>query len=169
MTFQKMVASVKKNLRCCKILIMGPDNSGKSSLLNSLLNLDATISPTFGYKIHNLDYKGTNLSILDIGGQTSFKAHWSNYFEKISGIIFIFDCSDDRDFSDYLNTIIGLDVPIAILANKIDLNENFSIEKRLKLEKDTSKNRIKIFKTSIFDKPSLEIPFDWIVNQSLVN
>jgi len=165
MTFLKMVEFIRKKSKVRRIIVMGLDNAGKSSVLNAIFHFDTTVSPTFGYRIYNSNHNNNELVIMDIGGQTSFQDHWSNYFEKVDGVLFIFDCSDNRDFSSYLKPLLRLDVPVAIASNKTDLNCNVSAENRIKLCVEPE-NRVKLFETSIFDVKSIEKVFDWLLSHS---
>jgi len=40
-----------------------------------------TITPTLGFQIQSLTYKGFHLNLWDVGGQRSIRAYWRNYFE----------------------------------------------------------------------------------------
>ena len=58
-----------KEIRC---LILGLDNSGKSTIVNKLLPKDEQnndgIMPTVGFQIHSLMIKDVTISLWDIGG-----------------------------------------------------------------------------------------------------
>ena len=87
MSFTKMVKTAKKHCNSIKILIMGLDNAGKSTILGSYLDIKMTPVPTFGYKIFTASHGTHTLNILDIGGQISFKKYWKNYFEDVDAAI----------------------------------------------------------------------------------
>jgi len=75
-----------------------------------------TISPTLGFNIKTLEYKGyvvwcasislsypacsTSLVFWDIGGQRSLRSYWRNYFEQTDGIIWVVDSADRRRLLD---------------------------------------------------------------------
>lgn len=52
------------------------------------------ISPTVGFNIKTLEYKGLNLNLWDVGGQKSIRTYWRNYFEQTDGIIWVVDSVD---------------------------------------------------------------------------
>jgi len=52
-----------------RILILGLDNAGKTTIVKKLKGDDLTsISPTLGFSIETLEFRGLNLNIWDIGG-----------------------------------------------------------------------------------------------------
>ncbi len=162
MTFQKMVDYIKVKQKSLKVVVMGLDNAGKTSILASLFGITDECAPTFGYKTHSVQYDEFKINLLDIGGQSCFREYWSNYFEKTNGVLFVVDCTDCRGFSDYLNELIALQVPVCILINKIDLNPGFCIED-IK-EKAVGLNDIGVFPTTIHDYKSIERGFSWLLN-----
>jgi ADP-ribosylation factor-like protein 2 len=40
------------------------------------------------------------LNIWDVGGQTSLRSYWKNYFESTDGLIWVIDSSDASRFQD---------------------------------------------------------------------
>lgn len=162
MSFQKMVNAMKRRSGSWKILLVGLDNAGKTTILNALLGTECMVPPTFGYRIHALELGSRVLTIVDIGGQTSFKRYWPSHFESIDGVLFVFDCSDNRDFSEYLQSVLELSVPVCIMANKIDLNPLFAGDSPVP---EGSVPDIKLFRTSALDKQSVMCGFQWLLEQ----
>jgi small GTP-binding protein len=163
MPFQKMVNAMKKKSGSSKLLVVGLDNAGKTSVLNVLFGVKNIASPTFGYKIHALRHKNSNLTIVDIGGQSSFKRYWPNHFEHADGVLFVFDCSDGRDFSGYLQSVLELDVPVCIMANKTDLNPLFAAD-QLSISVSYARST-RLFKTSVLDEQSIACGFEWLLDR----
>lgn len=74
---------------------MGLDNAGKTTIVKKLCGQPIDeIEPTLGFQIQSLEYKDYKLNLWDIGGQSSIRAYWRNYFEKTDGLIFVVDSSD---------------------------------------------------------------------------
>jgi len=60
---------LKKTEKEVRILVLGLDNSGKTTILKSLSNEDISqISPTHGFNIKNLSHDGFKLNVWDVGG-----------------------------------------------------------------------------------------------------
>lgn len=142
---QKMKENV---LRC---LILGLDNSGKSTIVNKLLPLNeqnSKIIPTIGFQINNIVCsndletplrKECNVSIWDVGGQTTLRPFWDNYFDKTDVLIWCIDISLKYRFNESVNELIqlinrdenriGYSCSIIILLNKIDLLKDDEVTK----------------------------------------
>lgn len=163
MTFQKMVQYIKKKRNELKILFMGLDNAGKTTLLNILFELGNDCPPTFGYNLHRVEYKSRKLNILDIGGQACFKDFWNNYFEHTDGIVFVVDCIDNRSFHPYLNDLIELKVPICLMINKIDQNPDYRIQNDY-----YQLQNLEPFLTSSFSKETIAKGLDWLIDKITV-
>ncbi|EJW03269.1 small GTP-binding protein domain [Edhazardia aedis USNM 41457] len=168
MSLTRMIKKIQKSNNEVKLLFLGLDNAGKTTILYRLFNKEISqIAPTFGYQIHNFEYakdeKNIKLTILDVGGQQSFRKYWSNYFEKLDGLIFVYDSTDPRKFEDFLDSILEqIDdqrIPILILANKCDLAMN----KKIKFKE--FKENIKAFHVSAKTKENLYSAFDWILEK----
>ena len=57
-----------------RILVLGLDNAGKTTILKSLANEDiSTITPTEGFNIKNLTHEKFKLNVWDIGGQRALR------------------------------------------------------------------------------------------------
>lgn len=86
---------MKEQERELRILILGLDNAGKTTIVKSLTgqSLD-DVEPTLGFQIHSLEFLDYQLNLWDIGGQSSIRAYWRNYFEQTDGIVWVIDSSD---------------------------------------------------------------------------
>jgi ADP-ribosylation factor-like protein 2 len=82
----KIIRKHKEKEKEVRFLILGLDNAGKTTIVKKMKGEDLnSISPTLGFNIETLEFKGLNLNIWDIGGQTSLRAYWKNYFEETDG------------------------------------------------------------------------------------
>lgn len=113
-----------------RILTLGLDNAGKTTIIKQLLGEDINkISPTMGFQINTLQYNNYNLNIWDIGGQTTIRHFWSNYFDRSNVIIWVVDALSleriDESFDELRDRIIRQDqlvgTYLAVLVNKIDV------------------------------------------------
>mmetsp|Transcript_21612 Transcript_21612/g.48844 ORF Transcript_21612/g.48844 Transcript_21612/m.48844 type:complete len:185 (+) Transcript_21612:117-671(+) len=90
--FQKLFGS--KEVR---ILILGLDNAGKTTILYKLQNEsdeDIQTIPTIGFNVETLAYKNIKFQVWDLGGQTSIRPYWRCYYPNTDAIIFVVDSAD---------------------------------------------------------------------------
>ena len=102
-----------------KVLLMGLDNSGKTSILislskNSNILSFCSLKPTNKIAISNIDTGDTIMNIWDFGGQEAFrKGHLENlerYLNEVDRIIFVIDVQDIKRYMlavDYLTSIVN--------------------------------------------------------------
>ena len=82
---RKLKSSPDKELR---LLLLGLDNAGKTTLLKSLASEDiAHITPTQGFNIKSVQSEGFRLNVWDIGGQRKIRPYWRNYFENTDVLV----------------------------------------------------------------------------------
>lgn len=91
----------------------------------------ATHSPKLGCR-----YK---LNIWDVGGQTTLRSYWRNYYEQTEGLIWVIDSTDVRRLEDCKKELHNLLVEerlagatLLIFANKQDISGAQSSEDLLK-------------------------------------
>ncbi|KXS17337.1 ADP-ribosylation factor-like protein 2 [Gonapodya prolifera JEL478] len=81
-----------------RILILGLDNAGKTTIVHRLLGRDlSSISPTLGFAISTIAYGGFKLNVWDVGGQKSIRSFWRNYFEKTDAVVWVVDAADGEE------------------------------------------------------------------------
>lgn len=77
---KKLRSNPDKELR---LLLLGLDNAGKTTLLKQLASEDVThVTPTAGFNIKSVLSNGFKLNVWDIGGQRKIRPYWRNYFEN---------------------------------------------------------------------------------------
>ncbi|KAG5179606.1 ARL1, ARF-like ras superfamily GTPase [Tribonema minus] len=80
-----------------RILILGLDNAGKTTILLRLQNEaeeDIQTIPTIGFNVETLQYKNIKFQVWDLGGQTSIRPYWRCYYPNTDAIIFVVDSAD---------------------------------------------------------------------------
>lgn len=139
-----------------KVIILGLDNAGKTTMMEQFktifkmkaMDLDK-ITPTIGFNVAKIDIDKITALIWDLGGQTTLRSIWKNYFPEVEGVLFVVD-SCDRDRFAEANQVLDnvLDhpdlratVPLLILANKQDHPMAASVEEVSKVFRSTSENR----------------------------
>eukprot|EP01036_Dinobryon_divergens_P038715 gene38715-50868_t len=124
-----LLRKLKKTDHEARLLVLGLDNSGKTTILKKLSDEDVThIMPTQGFNIKSLMHEGFKLNVWDIGGQKSIRPYWRNYFEQTDALIYVIDSADRRRIEETgveLQQLLDEDklsaVPVLIFANKQDL------------------------------------------------
>ena len=82
----------KKEIR---ILILGLDNAGKTTLLYRLkIGEVVTTIPTIGFNVESVTYKNLNFNVWDLGGQTSIRPYWRCYYANTAAVVFVIDSTD---------------------------------------------------------------------------
>ena len=126
LTYLKTMKSANKE---GKLLVLGLDCSGKTTILNAVSDEKITnIEPTQGFNVKEIKIEGIKLAIWDLGGQKVLREYWSNYFENTSVLIYVIDAADDKRLDESGNELYALlkedtlkNVPVLIFANKQDL------------------------------------------------
>jgi small GTP-binding protein len=165
-----MIKKIKKERNEVRLLLIGPDNAGKTTILHHMFKMDVgQVAPTFGYQIHTLQYRSDrtwNLVIMDVGGQSGFRKYWSNYYERIDGIIFVVDCSSKESYDVLKAMDFDYDTPLLVFSNKFDL----LVDKPKSVIKEFNAN-VRIFKDMMCSAKTgynLKEGLDWII-RSIVN
>ncbi len=124
-----LLRKIKKNDKEAKLLVLGLDNAGKTTLLK-LLSSEAPnkTEPTQGFNVKTLIRDQFKLNVWDIGGQKQIRKYWENYYDNTDGLIFVVDSSDDNritECNDVLQVLINEPklekVPVLVFANKQDI------------------------------------------------
>lgn len=125
------------------ILILGLDNAGKTTFLETLKKEYSLafkelekIQPTVGQNVATIPVDSKQiLKFWDVGGQESLRSMWSEYYSLCHGIIFVVDSSDRERLDECSTTLqsIVMDeevegVPILMLANKQDRQDRMEVQ-----------------------------------------
>lgn len=124
-----LLKKLKKSDKEAKLLVLGLDNAGKTTLLRQLTKEDPEgTEPTQGFNVKTILHDGFKLNVWDIGGQKKIREYWVNYYDNVNGIVFVIDSSDEgrvkecKETFNYLMSEEKLEkVPILVFANKQDL------------------------------------------------
>ena len=125
-TILKKMKEQEKELR---LLMLGLDNAGKTTVVKKFNGEDIDlISPTLGFNIKTLEYRGFKLNVWDVGGQTTIRSYWRNYFEQTDGLVWVVDSADRRRLQqckDELHKLLDQEklagASVLVFANKQDL------------------------------------------------
>mmetsp|Transcript_453 Transcript_453/g.826 ORF Transcript_453/g.826 Transcript_453/m.826 type:complete len:176 (+) Transcript_453:161-688(+) len=163
----KAALSTKKKAR---ILVIGLDNAGKTTIINKLKPkkmAQSDIVPTVGFQVEEFSKSNINFTMFDMSGQGRYRNLWEHYYKDAQGIIFVIDSTDKlrmvvaKDELDHLLKHGGTSkrarfwvssltflsdvasrVPILFFSNKMDLPTSLApLECVQTLELDRIKDR----------------------------
>ncbi|KAH8706907.1 ADP-ribosylation factor family-domain-containing protein [Phaeosphaeriaceae sp. PMI808] len=168
--FQGLIWAKKET----RILILGLDNAGKTTLLYRLkIGEVVTTIPTIGFNVESVTYKNLNFNVWDLGGQTSIRPYWRCYYANTAAVIFVIDSTDiDRlttaseELAAMLNEEELRDAALLVFANKQDqpgAKGAGEISEALKLGELKDRNW-SIVACSAVDGRGVDEGMDWLVS-----
>eukprot|EP00735_Rhodelphis_limneticus_P006977 TRINITY_DN19454_c0_g1::TRINITY_DN19454_c0_g1_i1::g.17175::m.17175 TRINITY_DN19454_c0_g1::TRINITY_DN19454_c0_g1_i1::g.17175 ORF type:complete len:193 (-),score=42.08,sp/A8ISN6/ARL3_CHLRE/60.11/4e-77,Arf/PF00025.16/8.1e-63,SRPRB/PF09439.5/1.5e-13,G-alpha/PF00503.15/0.0046,G-alpha/PF00503.15/7.6e-07,Gtr1_RagA/PF04670.7/3.2e-11,MMR_HSR1/PF01926.18/9.4e-10,Miro/PF08477.8/3.7e-09,Ras/PF00071.17/6.9e-09,AAA_18/PF13238.1/0.00049,AAA_18/PF13238.1/2e+03,AAA_17/PF13207.1/0.0023,GTP_EFTU/PF00009.22/34,GTP_ len=124
-----LLRSLKRSESEYRILLLGLDNAGKTTILKALAEEEIShVMPTQGFNIKSIHKDGFKLNVWDIGGQKSIRPYWRNYFESTDCLVYVIDSADHRrlvETGEELQRLLEEEylagVPLLVMANKQDL------------------------------------------------
>ena len=166
-----------------KILFLGLDNAGKTTLLTVLKNNKVSqMAPTKHAHSEELVIQNVNIHAFDLGGHHAMRKVWREYFPKIDAVVYLVDAADPTRFEESKaeldkllnNEDIG-NIPVLVLGNKIDksgaVNEDeFRLQLGLATESSFGVQKldniggksVEVFMCSIFKRIGFKEGLEWL-------
>ncbi|CCF60254.1 hypothetical protein KAFR_0J01900 [Kazachstania africana CBS 2517] len=158
-----------------KILMLGLDNAGKTTILYKLkLNKIKTSTPTVGFNVETVTYKNIKFNMWDVGGQERLRPLWRHYFPATSALIFVIDCSDRERFNEAKEELYSIisekemeNVVLLVWANKQDLKGSLKpqeISNLLELDRNLKNQQWCVIGSNALTGTGLVEGLSWISN-----
>jgi GTP-binding protein SAR1 len=166
-----------------KIILLGLDNSGKTTLLHILRDERLSVhTPTMHPTMEEIKIGNLTLTTFDLGGHEVARRLWREYGATSDAIVFIVDAHDSERLGEAKRELCALltasdlvTVPILVFGNKIDLPRALSeaeLRSALGLEQTTGSERtnegvrpLEVFMTSIVHRSGYKEGFAWLARQ----
>jgi len=115
--------------RDAKIVFLGLDNAGKTTLLGMLKDQRMSAAqPTLHASCEEMVINNVRFRTYDVGGHITARRLWGDWFPAVQGVVFIVDAADRTRFEEVREELARVlddeclrDKPIAVLGNKIDI------------------------------------------------
>mmetsp|Transcript_27546 Transcript_27546/g.38026 ORF Transcript_27546/g.38026 Transcript_27546/m.38026 type:complete len:188 (-) Transcript_27546:105-668(-) len=118
------------------VIVVGLQNSGKSTIVNCLKNPEdklQEVAPTVGFSVEQVYLEKCKLTVVDMSGHKKYTRLWECYYQDAQAIVFVLDATDSERMSEAKDVLMEVIVderlqklPLVVLANKADLPQALS-------------------------------------------
>ncbi|XP_022319087.2 uncharacterized protein LOC111121899 [Crassostrea virginica] len=111
-----------------KLMIIGLDNAGKTTLLSLLKNGKLVQHPPTPRPVsEEMTLAGITFTAYDLGGHQMARRLWKDYMAAVNAVVFVVDATDSSrveeakaELQGILSSELPMEIPVAVLGNKTD-------------------------------------------------
>ncbi|MBD3353944.1 MAG: GTP-binding protein [Candidatus Lokiarchaeota archaeon] len=189
-TFQNLIEDSKdvlEDVLLGQVLVLGLTKVGKTSILNRITSdiFNPNVRPTLGIQATKIMLESYKIHAFDVGGQMKLRDLWLRYPVEPQALIFVLDSSAGEEeqqatnelfktiiehyfTDDQKQEIIEKNIPVLILANKIDLNKECTKKDIIEiLHPERFPINYKIGLTSALEAKGIYKNLRWLIAQFL--
>ncbi|KAK9808658.1 hypothetical protein WJX72_001484 [[Myrmecia] bisecta] len=175
--FLKLLEALGLGGKKVNVLVVGLDNSGKTTLIERLKPKhaqSAEVAPTVGFSVDQVRKGGLLFTVFDMSGAGRYRNLWEMYYKGAQAVIFVIDSADRLRLcvaKDELDNLLAskqlpAKVPLLFYANKKDVPTALSpveVAQALKLE-DIRDKPWQIVPSNALTGEGLEKGTDWLAD-----
>ena len=168
--------------RSSRIVFIGLDNAGKTTLLHLLRDGRVYLHPPTNHpQMEEVVVGKVRIKAHDLGGHKAARVLWKTYCGSADGVVFLVDSTDyarmdeiKTELSEILASEEMHDIPVLVLGNKVDLptapseaqlKESLGLQTSGKQEKAVEGIRpVELFMCSVVKKAGYLDGFKWLFN-----
>ncbi|XP_065370522.1 ADP-ribosylation factor-like protein 6 [Calliphora vicina] len=137
--FDNFLSLLKINKEKMTVLVVGLNNSGKSTIINNFKRKNEANSyisvPTVGFTNEEFYSHGIQFTVIDMSGAWKYRNLWQHQFKSCQGIIYVIDSSDNMRMVVVKEELyillqhpdlVNRQTPILFYANKNDCENSLS-------------------------------------------
>ena len=176
-SFFAKIASLFAGKKELKILMVGLDHAGKSTII-SAMQMGKPVAyqpkPTIGFNLEELILKNFKLKMWDISGQVRYRELWKHYYEGANAIIFVVDSTDKEripEVKEELQRVLSEQdlkvMRVLVFANKQDVKgamKTKEIKDGLGIGMEVE-GKVKVQEASAVNYEGLLDGFTWLINE----
>ncbi len=160
-----------------RLLLLGLDAAGKTTVLQKISGKRISAGPTIGFNVATIKRpNGKKFIVWDVGGQEVLRSYWRHYYRGTSAIVFVVDSADEQRFENARREIASLlredelsNVPLLVIANKQDSKnalDSETIKKRLDIEQLTDRIHT-VLPASAMLGTGMDMCLEWLGNNAI--